>query len=141
MSIGYKANIVPGTEPWFDSDRGVLKNAHGLVDSKRDNLGGLYVTGWLKRGPSGIIGTNIIDAKDTVATIMNDVESNIRQHSNSDRGTTTLNSLLQQRGVQYIEWEGYKRIVDVEKVIRRSDKQPREKLTNVTEMLRAAGSK
>jgi adrenodoxin-NADP+ reductase len=142
VSIGYKANIIPGTEQWFDSVRGVIKNLHGLVDGPTSSgLGGLYVSGWLKRGPTGIIGTNIVDAKDTVATIMKDVEDkHVHRSINLDQeeDTESLLSILGKRGVQFVGWDGYQRIVDREKEIRRSDKQPREKLTNVAEMLQAA---
>jgi NADPH-dependent glutamate synthase beta subunit-like oxidoreductase len=63
VSIGYKGVAIEGSEPWFDESRGVMKNQHGLVDAANSdmNMGGLYVSGWLKRGPSGIIGTNIGD--------------------------------------------------------------------------------
>jgi NADPH-dependent glutamate synthase beta subunit-like oxidoreductase len=63
---------IPGTEPWFDESRGILTNTHGLVDAAMDELAGLYVSGWLKRGSTGIIGTNIADAEDTVASIVHD---------------------------------------------------------------------
>ena len=55
----------------FDKDKGTVRNNHGKVIGK-DVGNGLYVCGWLKRGPSGIIGSNIMDAKDTVATIIKD---------------------------------------------------------------------
>jgi NADPH-dependent glutamate synthase beta subunit-like oxidoreductase len=110
-------------------------NTHGKVDDSKDGLGGLYVSGWLKRGPSGIIGTNIADAKDTVASITKDLEGQtIKSHD------TSLHYLLKERGVKVVDWSAYERIdaTETDEARKRSREQPREKLTSIDEMLRAA---
>lgn len=75
VSIGYKGIPIAGTEDYYDHQKGILNNDHEVVDNNNEStttgLAPLYVSGWLKRGPSGIIGTNITDAKETVASIMN----------------------------------------------------------------------
>ena len=79
----------------FDEKKGIVRNTHGRVDD--DKKGGLYVSGWLKRGPSGIIGTNITDAKDTVASIIKDIEDEtIRYQENnaSMKGRAGLDKIL-----------------------------------------------
>lgn len=82
VSIGYTGLPLPGVP--FDAKRGVIPNqagrvmssAAGGVEGSRDTtLEGLYVVGWLKRGPSGIIGTNLIDAEETVSCIIADLPS------------------------------------------------------------------
>jgi len=138
ISIGYKGVAIPGIEEdnTFDSRRGVVVNIHGKVDDAKDGIGGLYVSGWLKRGPTGIIGTNIADAKDTVASIVKDLDNQIIK-----TGNTSLESLLEDRGVKVVDWSSYERIdaVESDDLRKRNKEQPREKLSTIDEMLRAAG--
>jgi NADPH-dependent glutamate synthase beta subunit-like oxidoreductase len=63
VSIGYKGVPLTGLEQWYDDRKGIITNKGGKIDGASSSLGGLYVSGWLKRGPRGIIGTNIMDAK------------------------------------------------------------------------------
>ena len=133
ISIGYKSIPLSGIEHWFDDEKDRLRHEHGLVDRRTVDLGGLYTSGWLKRGPSGIIGTNIGDAKDTVTTIITDFEEFVGVPKNS----TILAELLE-RGVQVVDWDGYRRIEEAEKARRRSDKQPREKIVSTEEQLQAS---
>ena len=136
VSIGYKGVAIEGTEPWFDQSLGILKNNHGLVDPPTDELGGLYTAGWLKRGPSGIIGTNIADAKDTVTSMLHDMATRSPKVS-SDSSAHELKELLQERGVDYVDWDGYQRIEVAESSSqhKRHPDQPREKITSRQELL------
>ena len=78
--------------------RGVLRNHHGRVDEATEStggsLGGLYAAGWIKRGPCGIIGTNISDAKDTVATIVHDLKGLDGKGGQNSSRSGHLKSLL-----------------------------------------------
>jgi len=68
-AVGYRGLPVAGLP--FDNDRGVVTNDGGRVrDAERE-----YVTGWIKRGPTGIIGTNKKDAVETVATLLSDLST------------------------------------------------------------------
>jgi adrenodoxin-NADP+ reductase len=136
VSIGYKGEALPGTEPWFDTDRGFLRNEHGRVDVRTPQWGALYTAGWIKRGPTGIIGTNIPDAKDTVAAIVADLEDFVPKSTVA--ATTDLRQLLQDRGVQVVDWHGYRRIDAAERASRRSEAQPREKMLRLHDQLRTA---
>jgi NADPH-dependent glutamate synthase beta subunit-like oxidoreductase len=126
-------------EPYFDAGRGVVVNEHGRIEIASSQLGGLYTSGWLKRGPSGIIGTNIGDAKDTVASIVHDLESSESEfearHPSGD-----IQSLLKKRSVNIVRWDGYMRIEDEERKRRRSESQPREKITDIDAMLKTANN-
>lgn len=137
ISIGYKGVALPGLqEPeLFDARKGIVVNMHGKVDASRDELGGLYVSGWLKRGPSGIIGTNIADAKDTVASVTKDLDQQTLK-----AGHGSLKALLEERGVKVVDWSSYERIdaVETDDSRKRSKDQPREKLSTIDEMLQAA---
>jgi NADPH-dependent glutamate synthase beta subunit-like oxidoreductase len=139
VSIGYKGVALPGIEQWFDERSGVLKNMGGKVDDATASLGGLYVSGWLKRGPSGIIGTNIMDAKDTVVNVVKDLEG---LESQKGGASENLLGLLKRRGVPVVTWSDFERINAEETRLdrKRSDKQPREKITDVEELLKAAFS-
>ncbi|MFT4200707.1 FAD-dependent oxidoreductase [Gordonia sp. (in: high G+C Gram-positive bacteria)] len=72
-SIGYHGVPVPGLP--FDERRGVIPNDHGRVMDGDRPVSGVYVTGWIKRGPTGFIGTNKTDSIDTIASWRADVES------------------------------------------------------------------
>lgn len=137
ISIGYKGVALPGIKETelFDERKGVVVNVHGKVDDSRDGLGGLYVSGWLKRGPSGIIGTNIADAKDTVASIAKDLDNQTLKEDDS-----CLQSLLEERGIQVVDWTSYERIdaAETDESRKRNKDQPREKFCSISEMLDVA---
>ena len=144
VSIGYKGLLMPGLDDrFFDADRGVVRHEHGRIDpavvssDDANMLGGLYAAGWIKRGPSGIIGTNIPDARDTVNTILQDLED-IQSPSNHEHTINDLKKLLTERGVEVVDWEAYRRIEAHEAASTRSDEQPREKITNLQEQLDVA---
>jgi ferredoxin/flavodoxin---NADP+ reductase len=69
-SIGYRGQPIERVP--FDFRRGVVPNLKGRVEHDGAPLDGLYVTGWLKRGPTGIIGTNRADSIETVQQILDD---------------------------------------------------------------------
>lgn len=158
VSIGYKGlPIDDSTSASFDDKRGILQNDHGKVilgndkdASKNKHLAPLYVSGWLKRGPSGIIGTNIGDAKDTVASILKDLESGaISKQSSSPLSATSLEELLRERQIRFVDWDAYRHIEACESSDhpesnpvghqKRHSDQPREKIVHRETLLRAAG--
>jgi adrenodoxin-NADP+ reductase len=143
VSIGYKGMPIDGTEHYYNDKLGILNNVRGVVDNSssevnNDGLASLYVSGWLKRGPSGIIGTNISDAKETVASIVHDL--NQRTPKTVMQDMPSLQQLLNDREVQVVDWKAYLRINEQETSAKhlRNPKQPREKLTAWQELLEAA---
>jgi adrenodoxin-NADP+ reductase len=136
VSIGYRGTPVPGLEPWFDNQRGVVVHQNGRVDPPvPSKLGGLYASGWLKRGPTGIIGTNIPDAKETVVSIVSDLNED-----NAMNSVESLGSFLSASGVKVVDWNGYRKIADHEMANRRSEHQPREKITDTDLLVEIASS-
>lgn len=132
VSIGFASIPLPGMdESNFDYKRGVVKNTHGKVHG----VDKTFVSGWLKRGPSGIIGTNIVDAKDTVSSIIKDLQ-NVPE--DEIQGRYGLHTLLSKKRVQYVDWDGFLKIDKEEKskTRLRTDSQPREKFTNIDDMLK-----
>ena len=135
-SIGYKGKPIPGVP--FDEKRGVFPNDNGrLIDSQGRPIPGLYTAGWIKRGPSGIIGTNRADSVATVAALLQD----LAQLSTSERktGAAAIYALLESRKVLHVNFTDWKKIDQEE--IRRGQAigKPREKITSVQECLRLLG--
>lgn len=98
---------MPGKEEYFDYDYCTVRHLRGRVERPFSNkgLGGLYVVGWLKRGPSGIIGTNMLDAKETVASILEDLE----HFDSSTKWKGNVSALLKDNGFQVI---GFFQVID-----------------------------
>ncbi len=90
----------------------LLVSHAGVSTAKDDTVPGLYVCGWLKRGPTGIIGTNLSDAEETVDSMIQDYAC--LQHSNSDGGRMGLRQLLQQRKVQVVDYSAWECLNDYE---------------------------
>ncbi len=141
VSIGYKGVPLPGMDSsMFDKQQGIVQNIHGRVNA----ASGLYVAGWLKRGPSGIIGTNIADAKDTVASIMMDIKDGTIYDSKGENldvlskdGRVGLDVMLFDRQIKFVNWAQYQSINEAEKDPKRlrSSQQPREKICSIDEMI------
>lgn len=72
-SVGYRGVAVPGLP--FDDAAGVIPHIDGRVLDGTEPVPGMYVTGWIKRGPSGFIGTNKTDSAQTVASLLDDLEA------------------------------------------------------------------
>lgn len=138
-SIGFKSVGIPGVA--FDGRRGVIPNQAGQVYTEEGSSfePGLYVCGWLKRGPSGIIGTNLVDAEQTVDT-MDKTKDSFRPVEAAQPGAAGLRQLLSERGVQVVDFKGWQ-AVDAEEVKRGAALgKPRDKLTSVQEMLQIAAA-
>lgn len=100
---------------------------------------GLYCTGWVKRGPTGIINSNIIDARETVACIMEDLKAG--RLPTPPKATSQLTDLLQPtRFQEVVTWAKYKKIDVAETAAGQAKGKPREKLVDVRDMIRLAQS-
>lgn len=134
-SIGYLARPLDGIP--FDLRRGVVPNEHGRVLLDGVPVPGLYVCGWLRRGPSGIIGTNLTDAQEVASCLAHDFSHGRLPAPSME--SDVIPSLLQSYGVRAVDYSGWQRI-DVEERHRgRTRGKPREKLVEVAEMLHVAG--
>ncbi len=133
-SIGYKGVAMPGVP--FDEKNGVIPNLAGRVtDTQGTPVPGLYCAGWIKRGPTGIIGTNRADSVATVESLLADLP---RLDRPDRHGAATILPLLAGRGVQVVDFTGWLKI-DAAEVDRGKPKgKPREKFTRVAEMLALA---
>ncbi|KAL5714254.1 adrenodoxin-NADP(+) reductase [Ranunculus cassubicifolius] len=139
-SIGYKSVPVDGLP--FDRHKGVVPNIRGKVLSKPLESAplenGLYVVGWLKRGPTGIVATNLHCAEETVASISEDITKGVLTQSVPKPGRVGLQQLLYSRGVRVVPFNGWEKIDSKEKNIGNSRDKPREKITKWDDLLNAA---
>lgn len=104
-------------------------------------VSGLYCTGWVKRGPSGIINTNIMDARETVAAIVEDAASGVIGGAGGQGGNNrpdVVELLPEGKRREVVTWEGYRRIDAVERSRGEKAGKPREKMIHVKEMLSVA---
>lgn len=131
-SIGYRGRPLAGVP--FDERRGVIPNDRGrVVVGAGEPVGGVYVTGWIKRGPSGVIGTNKTCAKDTVARVVEDFEAG--RLIAPTGGRKELGRLLMHRRPERISRRGWEAIDRAERDRGRSSGRPRVKMTDTAEML------
>jgi len=135
-SVGYRGVGLP--ELPFDDRRGTIRNAAGRVhDETGSPLGATYCAGWIKRGPTGIIGTNKKDAAETVAALLEDVQEGRLVHR-EDVSADAVEALLVERGSRPVVYAGWTSIDEVERAAGEKFGRPRVKLRTWDELLDAA---
>jgi ferredoxin--NADP+ reductase len=125
-SVGYRGVALPGLP--FDKTTGTVPNEGGRVEP------GTYVAGWIKRGPSGVIGTNKKDAAETVALLVEDAQAGLLP----GRGGGTLEELLAERGAEAVVYAGWEAIDRAERAAGEPHGRPRIKLCSWDDLLAAA---
>lgn len=128
-AIGYQSARDDNGPP-IDDARGTVKNENGRVEP------GVYVVGWARRGPTGVIGTNRNDAREVVDQIIGDNVAPVKP------GPSGLDALLAERAAETTSYEDWQRIDEAE-VAAGSGDRPRIKFTRIEDMIDAAkaGSK
>ncbi len=135
-SVGYLGVALPAVP--FDERRGVIPNDRGrvLAGQGKEPLVGLYASGWIKRGPSGVIGTNKPDAVETVERMLEDLRAGMvldpahPQVAGAER-------LVRERQPQYVSYEDWLRLDDIETARGKASGRPRVKLTRTEDMIAA----
>ncbi len=129
-SVGYRGVAIPGVP--FDERRGVIPNLDGRVVLESAVQPGRYVVGWIKRGPSGVIGTNKPDSQATVKALLEDMP-NLKPCAHRD-GVELL-ELLESRKIRHVTFMDWQRIDDAEIERGKLKGKPREKFARIQEML------
>jgi len=143
-AIGYRG--IPLADVPFDERLGVIPNVGGRVvdPSSGKPLRGEYVVGWIKRGPSGVIGTNKKDAQQTVDAILADVSSAVNGDvpllSPKSPDPAAVEAMLLARQPDLVPYEGWLSIDRHERALGEPANRPRVKLTTIDEMLRIAAA-
>lgn len=129
-SIGYRGVALPGVP--FNDRHGVIPNENGRVTENGKPVPGLYAAGWIKRGPSGVIGTNKPCSNETVGKLLEDMPGLVPcEHPNTD----PVLELLRARGARPVSMADW-RIIDAAEILRgQAVRKPRERFATVHEML------
>jgi ferredoxin/flavodoxin---NADP+ reductase len=134
-SIGYRGTPLEGLP--FDERGGVVPNDRGRILVGDAPLRGEYAVGWIKRGPTGIIGTNKRDAQETVDLLLEDLDSE-RLLDPADPDRDSLEALLAERKPGVVTYAGWEAIDRAEKAAGEPHGRPRVKLCSFDELLEAA---
>ena len=125
-SVGYRGVALPGVP--FDESRGTIPNERGRVGDR------VYAAGWIKRGPSGVIGTNKKDATETVELLLED----LRDEPRLGRTFEDVAALLRRKNVDLVVYAGWTAIDEHERTAGEPLGRPRVKLCSWDELLEAA---
>ncbi|HEX4837278.1 MAG TPA: FAD-dependent oxidoreductase [Solirubrobacteraceae bacterium] len=134
-AIGYRGVALPGVP--FDGRSATIPNEGGRVTGPDGPQPGEYAVGWIKRGPSGVIGTNKKDAQETVDALLADLASDTHLQP-SDADPEAIESLLRERIPALVTYEGWSEIDRHEQSLGEPHGRPRVKLTRIEELLRVA---
>ena len=137
-SVGYRGVPLPGVP--FHEGWGVILNEHGRIldpDTKQP-VAGEYAAGWIKRGPTGVIGTNKPDAAQTVECMMEDLAAGwILEPEEPD--ASAAERMIRGRQPKCFSYEDWLRLNELEVARGRAAGRPRAKFTRVEDMLAALG--
>jgi ferredoxin/flavodoxin---NADP+ reductase len=128
-SVGYRGVELSGVP--FDERSGTIPNERGRVAEAERT----YVAGWIKRGPSGVIGTNKKDAVETVELLLEDARAGRLGRRREDR----LSDLLEEKGAHFVEYAGWQAIDAAERGAGEPLGRPRVKLTAWEKLLETGG--
>ncbi len=130
-AIGYRGVPVAGVP--FEEKKGIVPNVDGRVVEKVGGAvrPGHYVAGWCKRGPTGLIGTNSLDAKATVEAMLADRQAGAMLRA----GSTDVTTLLQARRIDAVGWDDWQRLDAWEQEQGRARGKLRHKLPSVEQLL------
>jgi len=137
-SVGYRGVPLPGVP--FNDDWGVILNDKGRVldPQAKHPLVGQYTAGWIKRGPTGVIGTNKPDAVETVAGMVEDLARDIHLRPAAP-SPAAVERLIGERQPQYLSYQDWQRLDEIETRRGKETGKPRVKFTRVKDMLAALG--
>jgi ferredoxin--NADP+ reductase len=134
-AVGYRGIPLPGLP--FDPARGTLPHRDGRIIGEDGLwLTGWYASGWIKRGPSGVIGSNRADSADTVAALLADRAC----LQGARHGRDGLHALLAQRQCTVVSADGWRAIEQAEAERGRQRDKPAEKFVRIPDMLATADS-
>jgi len=134
-SVGYRGVALPDVP--FDEKRCVIPNRAGRVTEGPGGevVPGEYVAGWIKRGPTGVIGTNKADAMESVRNLLEDAPSLPRVDA-KDADEGAVEAFLRAKGVAVFSFENWLELDALEVAAGEAQGRPRVKLTRLEEMLR-----
>ena len=134
-SVGYRGTALPSTP--FDDASGTMPNRAGRVlQADGEPVRGVYCAGWIKRGPTGVIGTNKKDAAETIDALLEDARAGVI--GGTGAAAVEVDELLAGRGVEVVPYTGWEAIDAAERAAGEPRGRPRIKLASWDELLVAA---
>jgi ferredoxin--NADP+ reductase len=134
-AIGYRGIALPGVP--FDDRSATIPNEGGRIVTQDGAQPGEYAVGWIKRGPSGVIGTNKKDAQETVNALLEDLAAD-KHLDPAEPEPEAIQSLLAERVTALVTYEGWSEIDRHEQSLGEPHGRPRVKLTRIEQLLRVA---
>ncbi|MEX2048966.1 MAG: FAD-dependent oxidoreductase [Gemmatimonadota bacterium] len=137
-SVGYRGIAIPGLP--FNERRGVVPNELGRVtDESAKPVRGMYVSGWIKRGPSGVIGTNKKDGTETATAMLEDAKAGAVL-APADAGGSAIDALVRQRQPNLVTYADWSRLDQLESARGAEQGRPRVKICTRAEVRAALAS-
>jgi ferredoxin--NADP+ reductase len=137
-SVGYRGVALPDVP--FREDWGVIPNEKGRVEESPGGktVDGLYCGGWIKRGPTGVIGTNKPDALETVEAMMEDLKKGVHLAPGAP-SVASAEKMVREKQPSVVDYSDWKKLDALEVERAKGTERPRLKFTTVKEMLSALG--
>jgi ferredoxin/flavodoxin---NADP+ reductase len=123
--VGFQGKPIDGVP--FDVRRGIIPNLDGRVTGLAGSGAPVYVTGWIKRGATGVIGTNRADGAETVRTLLSDLRDGRRSVKSASANPPVSNSC--------VDFDDWKRIDEIERLAGRETGRPRCKIVTIEQMM------
>ncbi|AXG76664.1 FAD-dependent oxidoreductase [Streptomyces paludis] len=137
-AVGYLSDKLPKL-PW-DVESGTVPDQGGrVIEETGEHLKSMYVTGWIRRGPVGLIGHTKGDANETVASLLDD-HANGRLQTPASPDPAAVDAFLGERDVRFTTWEGWHRLDAAEQARGAEQGRERVKIVERDEMLDASGA-
>lgn len=131
LAVGYRSDPIDGVP--FNDAKHVINNDGGHVtDLDGAIVPGLYATGWIKRGPVGLIGNTKSDATETIDMLVEDFSAGKLSHSRSE----DITSVLESKGIEYLTWDGWKNLDAAERALGEAEGRERKKYVEWEDMIR-----
>ncbi|MGP6174696.1 FAD-dependent oxidoreductase [Corynebacterium sp. A21] len=137
-AVGYRSDAINDVP--FDDENAVIPNDGGRVLDleSREPVPGLYATGWIKRGPIGLIGNTKSDAKETTDILLADWSAGMLPEA-TKRASEDVTTMLKERGIAVTTWDGWYRLDAAERALGEAEGRERKKIVEWDEMLQHAG--
>ncbi|KQB86142.1 FAD-dependent oxidoreductase [Corynebacterium lowii] len=139
-AVGYRSDEVVGVP--FDAAKAVIPNdgGHVLDAAEGEIVPGLYATGWIKRGPVGLIGNTKSDAKETIEMLLADYTAgNLTAPAEEKATADAALAFLEGKGIAVTTWEGWHRLDEAERALGEPEGRERKKIVEWEDMVRHAG--
>ncbi|MFE9043973.1 FAD-dependent oxidoreductase [Streptomyces sp. NPDC007818] len=136
-AVGYLSDELPKL-PW-DTVSGTVPDEGGRVMEGEEHMASTYVTGWIRRGPVGLIGHTKGDANETVANLLEDFAAG-RLLTPASPEPDAVVAFLEGKGLTYTTWEGWYALDAAEKALGEPQGRERVKIVEREDMLRASGA-